>query len=355
MNDLQPTCSPIKLRFGERVTTTRPTVTVVLFSYNHELFIRKCLDSVLDQCCSFPVEVIIHDDASTDGTASIIREYAARFPTVFTPILREENGYSKSLPIFQAVIGMASGVYVAVCECDDYWLSTDKLSKQVAMLDKYPDCAYCSHRFLHVGKDETGPSFPSQEESEFGTLEDLLVRNYTHTCTLMFRKDLAIYPSDWRPVHSGDWYLCSLLARNGKIAFINEVMSAYRLHSGGVCTGMPLEQKLQTFIVSLAEIHRMLGGGYKACRKQAIINYRIHIAQNYLIRGLRTDVFKSIATLSMAFLSNPRHVARRKDSRCILHKSSVLMTDEIKKIACKFKRIRFHLGALLRKFLVCCR
>ena len=105
-----------------------PLVSICSITYNHAPYIRQCLDGFLMQKTNFKYEIIIHDDASTDGTAEIIKEYAERYPDLITPVFQTENQYSKGLRGFFAkfVFPHAKGKYIALCEGDDYWIDPYK-------------------------------------------------------------------------------------------------------------------------------------------------------------------------------------------------------------------------------------
>lgn len=122
-----------------------PLVSVCMITYNHENYIQDAIEGVLMQETSFPFEVIIHDDASTDKTADIIRKYAAEDARI-KPIYQTENQYSKGIRAFPHYVWpQAQGKYVAVCEGDDYWTDPHKLQKQVGFLENNSDCSLCFH------------------------------------------------------------------------------------------------------------------------------------------------------------------------------------------------------------------
>ena len=116
---------------------TKPKISVCVTAFNHEKYIENCLESILLQQTNFDFEIIVHDDASQDGTASIIREYAKRHPSLIIPILQTKNCYSEDghAPLMNCAT-MARGEYLAICEGDDYWLESDKLKIQNEVLDK---------------------------------------------------------------------------------------------------------------------------------------------------------------------------------------------------------------------------
>ena len=124
----------------------RPLVSICCLAFNHEPYIREALEGFLMQKTDFPIEVLIHDDASTDGTASIIREYEERFPDIIKPIYQTENQYSKGIKNISGIFNFprAKGKYIAMCEGDDYWTDPYKLQKQIDFLD--PVFSQCEDR-----------------------------------------------------------------------------------------------------------------------------------------------------------------------------------------------------------------
>ncbi|HHX61228.1 MAG TPA: glycosyltransferase [Epulopiscium sp.] len=104
------------------MTDKTPLVSICCLAYNHEKFIRQALDGFIMQESNFPIEVLIHDDASTDDTANIIREYEKKYPEIIKPIYQTENQYSKGVGISVTYnFPRAKGKYIAMCEGDDYW------------------------------------------------------------------------------------------------------------------------------------------------------------------------------------------------------------------------------------------
>ena len=124
---------------------TTPLVSVCCITYNHAQFIRKCLDGFLMQETSFPIEILIHDDCSTDGTTEIIREYEAKYPDLIFPLYEEENQYQqgKAAEIDFYNYRRARGKYIAYCEGDDYWTDPLKLQKQVDFMEANPEYGLC--------------------------------------------------------------------------------------------------------------------------------------------------------------------------------------------------------------------
>ena len=167
-------------------------VTIQCLVYNHESFLRQCLDGFVMQKTSFRFEVIVHDDASTDGSAAIIREYADKYPEIIKPIFETENLYSKRDGSLRRVMYRNTrGKYVAICEGDDYWTDPYKLQKQVDFLESHPDYVMCSHRFNQYIEDKK--LLEEDDDKNFQgadyDLKNLIGGKWlTQTLTLMFRR-----------------------------------------------------------------------------------------------------------------------------------------------------------------------
>lgn len=122
-------------------------VSVLCLAYNHEKYIRKCLDGFVMQKTNFKFEVLINDDASTDNTAQIIREYEEKYPNIIKPIYQTENQYSKHVGIIRNILlPKTEGKYIAFCEGDDYWCDENKLQLQYDIMEGNPDCKMCINR-----------------------------------------------------------------------------------------------------------------------------------------------------------------------------------------------------------------
>lgn len=211
---------------------TKPKVSVVCISYNQEKYIEQTLDGFLMQKTNFPVEIIIADDASTDKTASIIRKYEKQNPGCFQANLRIQN--IGAIDNLLDTLKAASGDYIALCEGDDFWTNPTKLQKQVDFLDTHPDFSLVFHpvRVFFENQEEEEKIFPDFTEGEQFTIKKLLEDNFIQTNSVMYRRiNYDNLSSDVMPF---DWYLHLIHAKNGKIGFLNEVMSTYRRHDGGL-------------------------------------------------------------------------------------------------------------------------
>ena len=165
---------------GDMKSEAAPLVSISVLAYNHEKYIRQCLDSILLQEVNFPYEILIHDDASPDGTVDIIREYEAKYPEIIKPIYQTENQYSQRKFVDTFNVDRARGKYLAFCDGDDYWLDPKKLQKQVNFLEKHSEYIATAHRVRAI--DEHGelldiPGFTDAIEHVF-TIDDYLKRMF---------------------------------------------------------------------------------------------------------------------------------------------------------------------------------
>jgi len=209
-----------------------PKVSVITITYNHEDYIGQAIESIVSQKVKFNFEFIIADDASTDRTPEIIASYARKYPDVIKPILRKKNIGAQNN--FKDAISKAAGEYIALCEGDDYWISSYKLQKQADFLDAKKEYSLVFHpvRVIYEDKKNDDTVYPSPDRSHDFTLEGLLRENFIQTNSVLYRKqDYSELPTDILPL---DWYLHLYHAQFGDIGFIDSVMSVYRRHSGGM-------------------------------------------------------------------------------------------------------------------------
>lgn len=215
-------------------------VSVAMPTYNHERFIAQAIDSVLMQETDFPVELVIGDDCSTDGTRSIVEGYAARYPTRVKVLLHPHNlgpSHSPGKNNFVAVINACTGNYVAMLEGDDYWTDPRKLQKQVEFLEANPSHSMCFHDVAMVCQDaQEAPPYPfANDERNIYTIEDLVRHNFIPTCSVVFRRGLfGKFPSWFYEVTVGDWPLHVINASFGDVGRLHEQMGVYRVHAGSV-------------------------------------------------------------------------------------------------------------------------
>ena len=224
----------------------RPKVSVLLQTYNHERFIAQAIQSVLDQDRPFPIEVIVSDDCSSDGTRALVSDYA-RAHRLIKPLFPDQHlGMN---PLFRRALDAARGDYLAVLDGDDFWTSTDKLRKQVALLESEPKLTGCFHDALVVFEDGTRPAHryvSAPNNKERFELEDLLRLCYPPTLSVLFRREMLAHVPGWAfDLAWADWLLWIFATRQGPFAYINEIMGVYRVHEGGYFSSQDRSTQLQ--------------------------------------------------------------------------------------------------------------
>jgi glycosyltransferase involved in cell wall biosynthesis len=205
-------------------------VSIICLTYNHERYVQSALHGFLSQDLSEPFEVLIHDDASTDRTAAIIRQWQARYPTIIKPVLQQENQYSRGGRPFETLLGRARGEFVASCEGDDFWVHPRKLQRQVDMLRRHPDLSSCAHNYYHFQESSLKIKPWSTIGSDFFLTPRQLMQIATLLWmpTLMFRRRFSAFPPERRFASLGDAFLTSYLGTFGPAAYLETLYGAVR-------------------------------------------------------------------------------------------------------------------------------
>ena len=214
-------------------------VSVLCAAYNHEEYLRQTLDSFVNQKTDFPFEVLVNDDASTDSTGDIIREYAARYPEIIRPFYQKENLYSRRINLYDVVFFPACrGEYIAVCEGDDYWNDPEKLQLQVDWLDAHPEYSACVHNSIGRFTDQPDKVLFAQDGDRDIPFEQVVqgMSHAYHTSSILARREFILNPPDYRDVayHQGyftDYAIGVRLGLSGKVRFLDRCMSVYRIGS----------------------------------------------------------------------------------------------------------------------------
>ncbi|MEH2352520.1 glycosyltransferase [Nostoc sp.] len=259
-------------------------VSILMITYNHENYIAQAIESILMQQTNFEYEVVIGEDCSTDNTRQIIIDYQNKYPEIIRLLLPDKNlGMHKN---FIQTLQACQGKYIAILEGDDYWTSSEKLQKQVDFLDKNLDFAICFHNVLVFWQDNSySPAIFLHNQPKTSTIENLLINNFISTPSVMYRAGLVQKFPDWFYEQSmGDWTFHILNAQHGKIGYIDEVMSAYRIHSKGVWSGKSREYQIKETIRMLDTIKYDFNSQY-----QAIINTSIKFYSQQLASVLKDE------------------------------------------------------------------
>jgi glycosyltransferase involved in cell wall biosynthesis len=295
-------------------------VSVLIITYNQECFIAQAIESALMQRTNFDYEIVIGEDCSTDDTRRIVVDYQKRYPDKIRLLLPERNlGLLGKINLIQT-LQACHGQYVAILEGDDYWTAQNKLQKQVDVLDAHPDYAICFHNVQAFHEDNRCHAWNlcHQDQKETSNLEDLVATNFIPTCSVMFRNGLVKqFPTWFFDLMMGDWPLHVLNAQHGKIFYIPGVMSAYRIHDGGVWAQdgvRNISEELRAYHCFDAHL------GFKYSRQiERRIKYKarelVSLAYHHYSLG-RYKTSRSI--LKLAFKAYPKMLLERRAQRLAL-------------------------------------
>ncbi|QSS96389.1 glycosyltransferase family 2 protein [Psychroflexus sp. ALD_RP9] len=240
--------------FNQNDSTNKPLVSICMLTYNHENFIRESIDSILMQQVDFPIEVLIHDDASTDNTQSILKSYHNKYPGLFKLKLQVKNQRSKfgggMNPRFN--YPRAKGKYIALLEGDDYWTDSLKLQKQVDFLEANEAYSMCFTRFQTknevsglIEKDNNGHYFVGHEQYIDFNFEKFYKGWHIGTQSVVFKKNPDVLKSFHDYKMPRDVHLYTELLKHGKGACLKDFCAMYRITGKGVYTSISKRNQIK--------------------------------------------------------------------------------------------------------------
>lgn len=314
-----------------------PLVSICCITYNQEKYIRGAIESFLIQKTTFPVEIIIHDDASTDKTTQIVEEYADKHPDLIIPVYQTVNQYSQGIkPLPNFVFPRARGKYIALCEGDDYWIDPYKLQKQVDFLEEneeyglvHGDC-----HFYYQDKDKW-EYYANKFLSNKKKIEDknelfsrLIDADYKiRTATVLFKRDLlSMIPANDVKFLMGDTPMWLDFSQKTKLKYLDEVFAVYRILSNSVSRNRNIKKQYR-FRLSMAEMRMYYSYKYnypinnklKRRYNGSLLTYKLYdsnykaiyplynptVYQRFKINNIDSGFFKNIFKLENSIL---RHV-----------------------------------------------
>jgi glycosyltransferase involved in cell wall biosynthesis len=261
----------------------KPAVSICCVTYNHERYIRQCLDGFVLQKTNFPFEVLVHEDASLDSTASIVKEYELNYPQLFRCVYQSENQFLKQNTLVNILFKMAKGKYIALCEGDDYWTDPYKLQKQVDFLEANPDVAVTYHDSIKININnaviaETEVGFENRKDF---TNTELQKGAWLSTRTMCFRNTLTI-PNQFEKVLNGDTFLTALMGEIGHGKYMPDIKPAvYRIHDEGIWSSISSLKKTTNKYKTFELMHDYFAGN----GKKEIADYYKQQVLTYLMRA----------------------------------------------------------------------
>ena len=246
-----------------------PLVSVCVTTYNHEPYLADALDAILAQRCDFGVEIILGEDCSADGTLSVCRAYAEKYPEKITLISSTENvGWRAN---YRRCVERARGKYIAFCDGDDYWCDESRLAEQVALMEQNPDVGLCYT--LAERRDAEGKLvgyFPTRIGNT--SLDTLLHDWCVENCTTLARRDIVLgYYTTEKPENRPEWLTEDLpmwlfAAAHSEVAYIDRVTAVHRLFPDSVSHSTSLAKRL-AFCDSSSNIKLWFDGRYNGARQ----------------------------------------------------------------------------------------
>ena len=286
-------------------------VAINCLTYNHEPYIRQCLEGFVTQKTKFRFVAIVHDDASTDNTAKIVREYADKYPDIIKPIFETENQYSKKDGSLDKIINQAINEtnckYIAVCEGDDYWIDPFKLQKQIDFLENNPEYTLCFHnaKVIYENKEleqqqrlisnGTSSNIENRDYSDIEIYENWIIP----TASVVFKKEILnsdIYKTatERGRFRYGDIILFLSCCHYGKIRGFEDTMSVYRRLETGVVINDEKQDNTEALIEHHTQIPIVFGEEYKesSIRKKTYVylsSWIHHKRFIYIVKAFKTD------------------------------------------------------------------
>lgn len=262
---------------------SEPLVSVKMVTYNHVRYIRDAIEGVLQQKVDFPLELVIGEDCSTDGTKEIVFEYQKKYPNIIKVITSDKNIGAKQNSLRTTEV--CKGKYIAFCEGDDYWIDCDKLQKQIDLLERNIKYAGCFHnaKIIKDDNEREASLYCRPNQKRFVNAIDLLETNMIPTCSIVIRRALIPdFPGWVDNLIMRDWPLHFLVTKSyGPLVYLNEVMAVYRNHSGGLWGSMLYPKRLKANLEFYLAINRNYPDPYKKITSYKILQIHYQLADYF--------------------------------------------------------------------------
>lgn len=274
-------------------------VSIICDAYNHGKYIKDALEGFVSQKTNFPFEVLVHDDASTDNTADVIREYEAKYPDLIKPIYQTENQYQKKRGAVRKIqSARVTGKYIALCEGDDYWTDPLKLQKQYDYMEAHPEstlCA-CSTQWLNMLSGKVENHCTTKEDMDL-SLEDIILEKNGRifpTVSVFVKSEIWLKKLTWGfPI--GDYTLAVFAALHGNVHMLKDTMCVYRWYADGSWTARMDDSKnraivSEKMIKGLETLNEYTEYKYESIIEKRIKRHKYTLAlMNHDFKALKSD------------------------------------------------------------------
>ena len=298
----------------------QPKVTVIVFAYNQEQYIAQAINSILMQQTDFAYRINILEDCSTDRTRAIVLDFQRQYPDQIWVDLPAQNQNNNKA--FATAVSTAQSQYIALLDGDDYWTSPHKLQRQVDFLDHHPEIVTCFHAVKVFYEDGSRPDRISKSQKPVLTIADILEGLNIQTGSTIFPRDaVQHFPAWYQNAGIGDWELHIFLAQHGQVAYLDEVMSAYRKHRGGIYTSASRISVLKSRVAMYNQIDAHLDFRYHTLIRSLVGRIHYELAEEYATIG---DQVAAKKHLTRSLLIAPLN--RRLPYRNLIHTALRLHT-----------------------------
>lgn len=286
-----------------------PLVSVCIPTFQHASFIAECLDSVLSQETSFPIEILVGEDQSSDGTREICIVYADKYPDKIRLFLNDRDdvifidGRPTGRVNFLNLFTESRGEFTALCEGDDYWTDKTKLERQIAILRTIQECSLVFHNGLVIGENSQYENFSSDLKEGFYGIESVISKPwFVPTQSIIFRKNLLELGEWAKHVYNFDYTIQLMLATKYPFYYIDKIMSVYRIHAGGSGQGRKYLYHPIKVIETLSIFNCISGFMYDQLIKQRVDDLRSEMLDSVSYKILRSTILsRSFWQKALAF------------------------------------------------------
>ena len=294
-----------------------PVVSICCSTFNHVNYIEDAIRGFLAQETSFAFEVIIRDDASTDGTTEIVQDYAGRYPEIIRAVVNTENRFAigeRPIHIWSSVI---RGKYCALCEGDDFWISPVKLQRQFELLEKYPDAVMSVARSHYYQQDGNDMRYLRTTNDYKGILLGFEEVNklYFHTSTYLIRANLfkkVIRKYFAGHTIYGDTGLRAILIMHGSFVLLSEVVSVYRTTGTGIWSRLDRNTQLKWELKAARKLAGVLPGCHGKYQRQMIYYFSITLLRFYIRNTQIIEAFKIVPfVFYYGLIKLPNYILRK--------------------------------------------
>lgn len=308
-----------------------PVVSIVCHTFNHEAFIGEAIKGFLMQKTSFAFEIIVNDDASTDGTAKILDSYKKQYPSLIKVVSHKENQFSKGIAPRNFSFPLVRGKYIALCEGDDFWVSPDKLQLQYEAFEPgvslvFHDAITIEDSWVRAGGYYDNGCQPVQGY----TRRDMARGCRIPTASAMFLSSPFI-DRNHENVINGDHLMWAIMSGLGRAKFIPMLLSAYRYHEGGVWSARQTVNKLLPVLRSKKTIFSIVDFDYKSAALQGMCGECVGLIKKLNGEGLTVEAREYYWLIFMeAMKMIPRCSFSNKSSLVSLARSVYLLAVNFK-------------------------